>query len=438
MKPLRSILLACLLFLPLFSNTVLADLVSMRNKGSHWRIVLDYSGGISCYEMGVAYGRTLTENIPGLAARIDRYLAENLTQAYAELCISRFSSLDVPEDYIQELNGISDGMRLAGETRIGDGRLSRVEFFLRNYLADVTRATECSGLAVWGEQTPDGSVLVGRNLDMPTKGRALLSAGNAVVVIKNGERSHCRIGYLGFMPVLTAFRPNGLFVAAIDAGLTRPRALPDDPPNPIIVASRYRQERSSWVYALRHAVEHYDTIEAAAGYLTSLRYHRNHNVLIADRSRAVVVENNVSGPEGEGDQLIRDVSTPLNYGVEPWDPADSIGVVNSFIASGNYDNHTTALRNVRRRHNQLRLLRQKAADETVSLRDLIDIQSWYRGETPGSIFDGSIFNYDWRVYTAQSMVFSPKGLTLRVFFDTGTPEGGLPEQPVYRDVTVGF
>jgi len=428
-----------LLLTVLFAQTAGADLVSMRNKGSYWKIVLDYTGGITHYEMGFAYGRALADHFPDLPAQIDRHLAQSLSQEHAERCISRFASLDVPEAYVQELNGIADAMKLTEKSRLGDGKLSRVEFFLNNYLADVASPTECSGLAVWGEHTAEGRVLVGRNLDLPTPGRPLLGATNAVVVSKNGDKSCCRIGYTAFMPVLTAFKPNGLFVAAFDSGLTRPRARSDDPANPIMVPARHKQVRSSWLYALRYAVENFQTVAAVADYMTSRDYHRNHNILIADRSRAVVVENNISGPEGwSGGQVVRDVTSELNYGVEPWTVADSLSVVNSFIAKGNFDNHTNALRNVRRRHNQLRLLRGKSADGRVNVRDMIAIQSWYQGEKPGSIAQGDLFNYGWRVYTAQSMVFCPNTLELKVFFDTGAPEGGLPKAPVYETVAVDF
>ena len=438
MKVLKTMAMGLLLGV-LFTQTAGADLVSMRNKGSHWKIVLDYTGGISHYEMGFAYGRALAEHFPDLPARIDSYLSQTLTQEYAELCISRFASLDVPEVYVQELNGISDAMELADKSRLGDGKLSRVEFFLNNYLADVAPPTECSGLAVWGEHTAEGRVLVGRNLDLHTPGRAVLGAANAVVVAKNGEQSCCRIGYTAFMPVLTAFKPNGLFVAALDSGLTRPRARQDDPANPILVPARHKEVRSSWLYALRYAVENFQTVSAVADYMTSRSYHWNHNILIADRTRAVVVENNISGPEGwSGGPVVRDVTSELNYGVEPWALADSISVVNSFIANGNFDNHTNALRNVRRRHNQLTLLSRKSADGRVNIRDMIAIQSWYQGDKPGSIAQGDIFNRDWRVYTAQSMVFCPNTLELRVYFDTGGPEAGLPTAPDYETVAVDF
>jgi hypothetical protein len=438
MKRLKSLLLFCLLAL-FFAATAGADLVTIRNKGSYWRVRLDYSGGISAYEMGIAYGRALDAHLPGIRARIDRYLAERLPQGYAELCISRFSSLDVPEAYVQELNGICDALELTDETELGDGELSRVEFFLHNYLFDVASPTECAGLAVWGGHTAEGGVLVGRNLDLETDSRPLFSRQNAVVFVNKGKQSYCRIGYASLLPVFTAFRPNGLFAAAINSGLTRPKALPEDPPNPIAVPARYREERSSWLYSLRYAVEHYDTAEAVARYMTSRDFHWNHNILIADKRHAVVVENNISGPAGwQGRQLVRTVRTELNYGVEPWDIGDSISVVNSFIAKGNYDNHTNALRNARRRHNQLNLLRRRSADGKVSLSDMIAMQSWYRGDAPGPVFSGDIFNHDWRVYTAQSMVFVPAALELRIFFDTGTPAAGLPKNPVYESVPVEF
>jgi len=151
-----------LLLTVLFVRTAGADLVSMRNKGSYWKIVLDYTGGITHYEMGFAYGRALADHFPELPARIDRYLAQSLSQEHAERCISRFASLDVPEAYIQELNGIADAMKLTEKSRLGDGKLSRVEFFLNNQPHHSARQTQagpkllalCASLC--GGELPNG------------------------------------------------------------------------------------------------------------------------------------------------------------------------------------------------------------------------------------------------------------------------------------------
>ena len=74
----------------------------------------------------------------------------------------------------------------------------------------------------------------------------------------------------------------------------------------------------------------------------------------------------------------------------------------------------------------------------MGFSDMIDIQSWYQGKAPASVFSGDIFNFDWRIYTAQSLVFNTASLELKIFFDTGTPRGSLPLKPVYERVTVRF
>jgi len=418
-------------------KTAFCGNVTLTNKGNYWEVVMDYTGDSTYYEMGKKYGQALLEKIPDFHVGIDSYLAKILPQFYADICIKRFPSVEIPKEYLEELNGICDAFGVIDTNKLGDGKLSRDEFLLNNYISDVSSMTECSGIAVWGNRSKDGTTIVGRNLDLHTSNRSGTAKNNAVITVKNGKKSYCTIGYLGFMPVLTAFKPNGLYVAVFDSGLTRPKALPDDPGNPVIVAADYKKVVPSWVYSVRYSIENFSTIEEVARYMTSHDYHWNHNILVADSERAVVIENNISGPAGwQGKQLVRDEKTELNYGVEPWKIDNSIGVVNSFVAKGNYDNHTNALRNVRRRHNQIKLLAQKG--DKVTFDDVVAIQSWYKGKKPDSIFLGDLFNYDWRIYTAQSIVFCPKTLKLKAFFDNLEQPDGLPVKPNYDEIEVSF
>ena len=411
--------------------------VTITDKERYWEVVMDFAGDTSYYEMGKMYGQAVREKLPDYPATTDAYLANMLPQFYADMCIKRFASVKVPQDYLDELNGICDALGTIEENKLGDGKLSKDEFFLNNYISDVASMTECSGIAVWGNRSQDGTTIVGRNLDLHTSNRLGTANSNALIIVRNGEKSYCSVGYLGFMPVMTAFKPNGLFVAVFDSGLTRPKALPDDPQNPVIVPANYKKVVPSWLYSVRYSIENFSTIDEVVRYMTSHDYHWNHNIMVADTKHAVVIENNISGPEGwQGKQLIRDEKTEVNYGVEPWELSNSIGVVNSFVAKGNYDNHTNALRNVRRRHNQIKFLKEKG--DTVSFDDIVAIQSWYKGDKPGSIFSGDLFNYDWRIYTALSLVFCPNTLKLKVFFDNGVPKDGPPVKPQYEEIKVNF
>lgn len=411
--------------------------VSITNKGDYWEVVMDYTNGKTYYEVGKEYGEALLKKMPNFSASTDAYLAGMLPQFYADMCIKRFASLKVPQEYMDEQKGICDGLGAIDTNKLGDGKLSKDEFSLNNYIGDIATMTECSAVAVWGTRSKDGNTIVGRNLDLHTFSRFNLAKTKAITIVKNGGKSYCMIGYLGFMPALTAFKPNGLFISVYDSGLTRPKALPDDPKNPVIVPANYKKVASSFVYSARYAIENFSTIDEVADYMTSQDYHWNHNIMVADTKHAVVIENNISGPPGwKGKQLVRDENTELNYGVEPWKISNSIGVINSFVAKGNYDNHTIALRNVRRRHNQIKLLKEKG--EKVSFDNIVAIQSWHKGEKPGSIFLGNIFNYGWRIFTAQSMVFCPNTLKLKIFFDQGEPKDGLTPHPEYKEIRVKF
>lgn len=422
--------------------------VTLENKGTYWEVVMDYTTGKTPYEMGKELGEAIIQAVPDYQALMDTSLTTGFGgfQQYVDMCYGRFDSVEVHQKYVDELEGLAAGLDVVDESALGDGKLSRDELFLFNYQADVAHPTECSAIAVWDGLSKTGHTLVSRTLGLHTYTRGG-GETNSVLTVKDGEKSYSNIGYLGFMGILTAFKPNGLYLAVFDSGLTQPAHNPGDK-NPVVMPADYSRTTSSLVFDARYALENFSTMDEVCEYMTSKDYHWNHNWLVADTEQAKVIENNISGPEGwTGKQLVRDVETPLNPGVEAWVLDDSgttdthsIGIVNSFVAEGNYDNHTTHPRNVNRRHSQVEQLKQKLEEKggKLDLGDLESIQTYYQGDKPASIYTGDLYNYDWRIYTAQVILFCPNTLEVLVFFDTGEPEGGLPLPPVFEEVSAGF
>jgi len=425
--------------------------VTVEDKGTHWEVVMDYTTGKTPYEMGKELGEAIIQAFPDYPATLDGWYACALrgAEGYMLVCSQRFDSVEVDQKYLDELEGLADGLGLVDETSVGDGQLSRDELFVLNYYADVLHMWECTAIGVWGERSKTGDVLTSRTLGLPTSGcKAFLGELNSVLTVKDGKKSFCSVGLLGFMGLLTAFKPNGLYMAVLDCGLTQPKHNPEDEPHPVIVPADYSRTTSSICFSARYALENFSTIDEIGDYLTAKDYHWNHLWFVADTEQAKVIENNISGPEGwTGKPLVRDVETELNPGVEPWVLDDSgipdthsIGVVNSFVAKGNYDNHTTHPRNVNRWHSQIEQLKQNLEEKggKLDLSDLESIQTYYQGDKPGSIYIGDLYNYDWRVYTAQVYLFCPNTLELWVFFENNQVEDGLPLPPVFEKVSPRF
>ena len=80
----------------------------------------------------------------------------------------------------------------------------------------------CSSVAVWGDRSPDGTALVGRNFDFP--GFELILAHQIIVVrAKDGERhGSVSISYPGCVGATTGMSTQGLFVSIHDVPVKPP------------------------------------------------------------------------------------------------------------------------------------------------------------------------------------------------------------------------
>lgn len=426
--------------------------VTVENKGTYWQVVMDYASGKSHYELGRELGKAIIQAFPDFPAVVDAFWLAFLGNEpqFAGVFFQRLGSLEIEQKYVEEIEGIAAGLDVIDENLAGDGRLSRDELYILTYFVDITPIWQCSQIAVWGKNSKKGHTLIARNLDVmrgPTL-RPMIAKLHSVVTVKNGKESFCNVGMLGNMGIFTAFKPNGLYLALNYSGLTKPKTYRDDPMPSIIVPSDYSRRASSMLFAARYAIENFSTMDEICAYMTSKVYHYNHCWLVADTKEAKVIENNFSGPKGwTGRQLVRDVKTELNPGVEPWVLDDSgtldaysIGLVNSFVAKGNYDNHTTHPHNYTRWHNQIEQLKKtlKLKGGKLELSDLVAIQTYFQGDKPASMAFGDLYNYDWRVYTGQVILFCPNTLELQIFFDTNEPQDGLPIHPIFEKVSPRF
>ena len=243
--------------------------VSIVNKGTYYEVVLNYNS-ISHYNIGAAYGQKILETLSTYPRLLDTYISSELGTDYATV-INRVGSIktQLNQDYLDEIDGLASKLCNATTNVRGDGKLSNDELYLFNLLADVARTTECSALAVFGSLSSTGSTMVARALD------AGCPDIQAVVTFKNGSKSICTIGYLGFMGVLSGFNENKIFAAILDAP----------------TGSTYSAfAKKSYPFDLRYALENYTTNDAVASYMKSPAYAFSHLIFLADPTSSEVLE----------------------------------------------------------------------------------------------------------------------------------------------------
>ena len=133
--------------------------------------------------------------VPGLGRLIAR---RKLDQAW------RLMKPHVPDRYLEELKGLSDGAGIPLRS-----------LYQVHALPDLTSVV-CANSAVAGAATTDGSLIHIRNLDWAIKSG--VQGYSAIFVVESkGQRPFVNLGFLGFIGVLSGINRNGLSVGQIGA-----------------------------------------------------------------------------------------------------------------------------------------------------------------------------------------------------------------------------
>ena len=315
---------------------------------SYFDVTLDYTAG-SYYDVGAAYGRTIQKAFPEYGELCEPYIYQNIKEAFSDLegdytpienrMKAFYSKLD--KEYRDELDGFTDGIKGESEGFREDGILSRDEAMLMQFVPDALRGTACSVLTADGEVTATGERITCRVLEWMLGSDNQICSCHAVVHMKNGDKSFVSVTPLGFMTILTAVNDDGLMLGELDVGSKK-------------MVEYTCEDRKSYTYGMRYALEHCTTAKEAAEYLAenASQYPYCVNVLATDSKEAYVAELCVT--EEDGATVIRDSSTELTEGVE-WDDPHYLCAVNSFAAKGNSDMLTNDEGNIVRwnRYNEL-------------------------------------------------------------------------------------
>ena len=311
-------------------NTVKSDdgLCVIENKGSYYDVTLDYENGTPA-QVGAAYGQTILRAKPEYSDICEPYIYENIKAAFNDLngdysgikkrTDAFFNAL--PDDYRQELEAFANAVKGDSEGFLEDGILSYDEAVLIQFIPDALRGTACSALSADGNVTATGERLTARVLEWDLGSENQLCRAHSLVHMKNGSKSFVSLNYLGFLTILTAVNNDGVLLGELDVGSDS-------------MVKYTCENKTSYTYGIRYAIENFTTAREAAEYLVgnAQSYPYSFNVLATDKNEALIAEIPVSPKDGT--PLIRDSSTELNMNYK-WDSSDYICAVNSFSSAAN-------------------------------------------------------------------------------------------------------
>ncbi len=392
--------------------------VTITDKGTYFEVLQDYTQGISHFEMGEQMYEQALLSIPDYENIIDSYLAELFPSSEIyKLMLSRVDDIkpQIPVQYRDEIDGMCS--KASGTENVaGDGKVSAAEIYLMQLLPDVARSTECSGISVFGSRSASGSLMTARILDWYEGSKNQLPQIQSVTTVKNGTKSLCMIGYLGFVGVLTAFNSDGVFAGILDS----PSEFPYSSVN-----------KRSYINDIRLALENYGTVADVASFLsdTLRKYTYNHLVLLSDKNSAGVLENNFSGTGLNIRRSLRTDTSTLNTGIT-WGFNNAVATVNSFLLSGNLDNHTGYSHNTAR-WESFKNEMQRCGDD-VTMDELKQIVSHVNDNGPQTPSDSDLYNLN----TQHIVLFQPSDFHVEVSFRP--KQNSLPKTPVFETIPINF
>lgn len=378
--------------------------VQITKMEGYYHVSLNFDTGISHYDMGREYAGAILKIIPDYAENVDSYLSFLIDPRLQVNERIRNVKDQIPQEYIDEIEGFASVIATEEEGRLGDSKLSKKEIYLMNMIPDLARATACSGLSVFGDKSATGKDITLRVLEwyFNSDHKEILKL-QAVTDFNNGDRSYTSFGFLGIMDIMSGLNNDGIFVAILDN-----------------IDNGYEDSGTrSYTYDLRYALENYTTLDEVTTYMADngKEYTFSHLILAADQEESKVVENYVLGG---GISAIRSADSALSEDLL-WDIPDSICVVNGNALKDNVDTVTTL------EHNKIRFEtyyeRLKEYDK-VSVSDMKDII----GKEPPVGETGAIHTD----YYVQLIIYDASSGSVEIAF---MPENGVaPEKPVFVKV----
>ncbi|OQY43569.1 MAG: hypothetical protein B6242_14395 [Anaerolineaceae bacterium 4572_78] len=388
--------------------------VKITDRGVYYFVEIDMTSGISHKTMGEQYALAVKEAVPNCEALLDSYLMELIlgTKLTLAQCLERVSNIrpSMHKEYSDELDGMATVFNHSVD-KLGDNKLSAGEIWCIALIPDIMRLTQCCAISAFSDASETGTTITGRNTDWFMGSKHQMAFLHAVTLIKNGSRSICLPGFLGFLSCVTGFNKNGIFGGILDS---------DTGELPYVTLGK-----RSYTYDLRYALETESTLYGVANYMNDKPYAFNHLIFLSSPRESKVLENYI---HALGDRRLRSDNSHLQ---EPsvWGFSNVTGTVNSFLLPGNPDNQTPWPQNTARWES----MKQQTALYSINkigFEDIKNIISYYPEDLPGpgTSSQGCLYRED----TAENIIFEPATFKMEMAFAPST--GEMPVKPVFHTI----
>jgi hypothetical protein len=260
-------------------------------------------------QIGTAVGTELQKNFPDLETQYDSYLAFLLSSPQFKQLIPQVKSLitAIDPNYQSEVSAIASVLQLDAVDGLGDGKLSVNEFWLLQFLTDLTGINKGSAIAV--PNRDDNNPVTARNVDW--KSTADLRSLQTISVYHYEGRTLVSIGLAGMVGVINGFNDQGLFVSELDASISQ--------------VSTAGSPKNSSSFDLRTMLKQYGKIGPASHEVSLKPYLRSHLVLLADQENAAVLEQ-----PADGVGMLRKMDSAL-VNEMPWNNQGQLAAINCFV-----------------------------------------------------------------------------------------------------------
>lgn len=347
-------------------------------------------------QIGAELGRQIQQALPDVASQYDNYLAFLLSPPQFKQLLERANALKaaIAPDYRAEVDAIAVAWQLNAIDKLGDGKLSVNEFWLLQFLPDLTDINKGPGFAATNHDTHNP--IAARNVDWQNN-PALLKL-QAISIYHYEDRTLVNIGFAGLAGVINGFNDQGLFGSVLDASEQQ--------------ISPATDSADSGGFELRTVLKTQYKIEPASHALTEKRYARNLEFLLANQENIAVLEQPLDSASG----LRKPTSEITNE--MTWHRDGQLAAVNCFVLNSSPRNCYNTLDYYR--WGRLEQLSKQLPEQNLSVAHVITIML-DKANIRQAIFTAN---------TVQSIIFTPKDRSLYLY--TKTANNPSNPQPIFE------
>ncbi len=249
--------------------------IAYRTQGdTYWALSL--SG--SWEEMGRQYGGLVSNDLQNFYHEITEDIAVRGIPEDEQLQTAQEITASLDDDMRAMMNGMSQTSGLTYDQVI---ELNVSMLILAGELLNAEPTDACSGIAVWGDYTADGTLIFGRNWDIDRAGMLKYMKYLAVVVCNpDTGYAFANVHPLGEVYMETGLNEKGVFIELNNGLESDTGNYPD---------------RISTFAVLAEALNKYDTIDDAARYIAGIPGDMSYIIQVADAYRAVSIERPTYG-----------------------------------------------------------------------------------------------------------------------------------------------